>query len=612
MYILGISAYYHDAAAALIKDGEIIAAAQEERFTRVKQDARFPENAIKYCLEAASITMDDIEQVIFYEDPSLKFRRILKTYRQFFPKSIPFIIKSLPSWLSKKLYWKRNLKQSFSMYCEAAVPKNKISNTTHHRSHAASAFFASPYNESAVLVLDGVGEFDTTSLWYGNGNKLTKLKGIEFPHSIGLLYSAITSYIGFKVNSGEYKVMGLAPYGEPKYVDIIKKYLLKIDDDGIFRLNMAFFDFAVSGQMTNDKLHRLFNHPPREAESEITQFEMDVARSIQDVVEEMMIGLAQNLRQLTGSANLCMAGGVALNCVGNGKLLKAKVFDNIWIQPAAGDAGGAVGAALDYYFDVLGNQRGVQNSDLMKGSYLGPEYSDQQIKEYLDSVGANYTHYENFEDLIDIVTDKLKQEEVVGWHQGRMEFGPRSLGARSILGDSRSQKMQKNMNLKIKFRESFRPFAPAILHEYTAEYFDISVDSPYMLLVAPITESKKIVMTDGEEKLFGIEKLRLNRSNIPAVTHVDYSARVQTVHPDTNQKFYDLITVFNEKTGCPVLVNTSFNVRGEPIVCTPEDSYRCFMRTGMDILAIGNFILLKERQADFDDDEKWKDEYQLD
>jgi len=612
MYILGISAYYHDSAAALIKDGEIIAASQEERFTRIKHDASFPSSSIKYCLEAASITMNDIEQVVFYEDPSLKFRRILTTYLQFFPKSIPFVIRSLPGWLFNKLYWKRNLKHNFLDYCGAVVPRNKISNTTHHRSHAASAFFASPYTDAAVLVLDGVGEFDTTSLWYGSGNKLTKLQGIKFPHSIGLLYSAITSYIGFKVNSGEYKVMGLAPYGEPKYVETIKKHLLEIDDDGMFRLNMTFFDFAVSGQMTNKKLHSIFDHSPREPESEITQFEMDVARSIQDVVEEMMIGLARNLKKLTGSANLCLAGGVALNCVGNGKLLRENIFENMWIQPAAGDAGGSVGAALNYYFDVLGNKRNTNNIDLMKGSYLGPEYSDEQIKEYLNKVGADYTHYEKFEDVIDIATEELKKEKVIGWHQGRMEFGPRSLGARSILGDPRSQKMQKTMNLKIKFRESFRPFAPSVLKEYAAEYFNISVDSPYMLLVAPIADSQKIPMTDGEEKLFGIDKLRANRSSIPAVTHVDYTARVQSVHPDTNQKFYDLIKAFNSKTGCPVLVNTSFNVRGEPIVCTPEDSYRCFMRTGMDALAIGNFILLKERQAAFDDDEKWKDEYELD
>lgn len=612
MYILGISAYYHDAAAALIKNGEIVAAAQEERFTRIKQDASFPQNAINYCLETALITIDDVDQVVFYEDPHLKFKRILTTYRQFFPESIPLIVKSLPSWLSKKLYWKMNIKKSLYMNCGKIVKKDRISNTTHHRSHAASAFFASPYSEAAVLVLDGVGEFDTTTLWYGEGNKLKKLEGIKFPHSIGLLYSAITSYIGFKVNSGEYKVMGLAPYGEPKYVETIKENLLEIDEYGMFKLNMDFFDFAVSGQMTNEKMNDIFDHLPRAPESEITQFEMDVARSIQDVVEEMMIGLARNLQKLTGSANLCLAGGVALNCVGNGKLLRENIFENMWIQPAAGDAGGSVGAALNYYFDVLGNKRNTNNIDLMKGSYLGPEHSDEQIKEYLDSVGADYTHYEKFEDVIDIATEELKKEKVIGWHQGRMEFGPRSLGARSILGDSRSQIMQKTMNLKIKFRESFRPFAPSVLKEYAAEYFNISVDSPYMLLVAPIADSQKIPMSDGEEKLFGIDKLRVNRSSIPAVTHVDYTARVQSVHPDTNQKFYDLIKAFNAKTGCPVLVNTSFNVRGEPIVCTPEDSYRCFMRTGMDALAIGNFILLKERQAAFDDDEKWKEEYQLD
>ncbi len=612
MYILGISAFYHDSSATLINDGEIVLAAQEERFTRIKQDSAFPINSIKCCLDTAGITINDVDKIVFYEVPPLKFKRIIKTYIQFFPKSIPFIFKSLPGWLFKKLYWKKNLLQSIYNGLGVDIPKDKLFNTTHHRSHAASAFFASPYNDAAVLVLDGVGEFETTSLWHGKDNKLIKVNSIQFPHSVGLLYSAVTSYIGFKVNSGEYKVMGLAPYGEPKYVDIIKANLIDIKDDGCFKLNMEYFEFATSGRMINQKFCDLFDHPEREPESEIKQFEMDMARSIQEVIEEVMIKLSINLQKITGSSNLCLAGGVALNCVGNGKVLEQSIFKNIWIQPASGDAGGSLGAALVYYHEILNKKKKNCNTDLMKGGYLGPEFTSVQTQKYLDKVNANYKKYEDFKDIVDIVSEELKNEKVIGWHQGKMEFGPRSLGARSILGDPRSKKMQKTMNLKIKYRESFRPFAPAILREELTNYFKISVDSPYMLFVAPIVDSIRIKMTEEEDNLFGIDKLRINRSSLPAITHVDYSARIQTVHENTNKRFYDLIKRFNEITECPVLVNTSFNVRGEPIVCTPEDSYRCFMRTEMDVLVIGDFIMYKNNQPEFSDNENWKDEYQLD
>jgi carbamoyltransferase len=613
MYILGISAFYHDSAATLIKDGEIMAAAQEERFTRIKQDASFPKNAISFCLDSCSINLNDIEKIVFYDDPQLKFKRILTTYVDFFPKSIPFIFKSLPIWLTKKLYWKSNLIDDFRINFNINIDKNKISNTTHHRSHAASAFFASPYEESAVLVLDGVGEFETTTLWYGKDNKLKQIKSLKFPHSIGLLYSAITYYTGFKVNSGEYKVMGLAPYGEPKYVEIIKNNLIKIDNNGTFELDMSYFDFATGSKMTNDKFHKLFGQNPRVEETEISQFEMDMARSIQDVAEEVMIKLSTYIQKETSSKNLCLAGGVSLNCVGNGKILKANIFENIWIQPAAGDAGGSLGAALDYYYDTLNNERIADNkNDFMKGSYLGPESSEEEIEIYLKSIEANFIKYNNIDELIEVVSGALSDEKVIGWHQGKMEFGPRSLGGRSILGDPRSQEMQKTMNLKIKYRESFRPFAPSVLRENVSDYFDLDVDSPYMLLVAPINQSMINKMSDDEDKLFGIEKLNIKRSTIPAVTHVDYSARVQTVHNETNPKYHKLLEAFYKKTGCPVLVNTSFNVRGEPIVCTPEDSYRCFMRTEMDLLVINNYIMLKDKQPNYKDKGNWQEEFKLD
>lgn len=614
MYILGISAYYHDSAATLISDDTIIAAAQEERFTRIKQDSSFPVNAVRYCLKTADITMEQIDQVVFYDDPSVKFQRIKKTYVDFFPKSIPFIFKSLPIWLTNKRHWKENLIKEFKEHFNIVLPAGKIANTLHHRSHAASAFFPSPFDDAAVLVLDGVGEFDTTSLWVGEGNQLTKIDSIEFPHSLGLLYSAITYYTGFKVNSGEYKVMGLAPYGEPKYAELIKQHLINIHENGTFTLNMKYFDFPTGDHMTNEHFNKLFNREPRMPESQLTQFEMDMARSIQDVTEEVMIKLAKWALDRTGKKNLCLAGGVALNCVGNGKILQEKIYDNIWIQPAAGDAGGSLGAALDYYYHTLGNKRTIDNTRLdgMEGSYLGPEFSDEEIEEYLSSVGAKYVKYQNFQELADAVSDEILNDKVIGWHQGRMEFGPRALGNRSIIGNPKSTAMQSVMNLKIKYRESFRPFAPSVLAEKVREWFDIDADSPYMLLVAPVKESKRIPMTAEEEKLFGIEKLNIPRSEIPSVTHIDYSARIQTVHESTNPRYYNLIKQCEAKSGCPILINTSFNVRGEPIVCTPEDSYKCFMRTEMDVLVIGDYVMHKAQQPYYHDDQKWKEEFQLD
>lgn len=614
MYILGISAYYHDSAATLVRDSEIIAAAQEERFTRIKQDSSFPVNAIKYCLKEASISLNDIDKIIFYDDPKLKFQRIKKTYLQFFPKSIPFILKSFPIWFRKKQHWKNILKEEFLNHFNINFGDEKIVNTQHHRSHAASAFFPSPFEDAAILVLDGVGEFDTTSLWIGEGNKLKKIKSIEFPHSLGLLYSAITYYTGFKVNSGEYKVMGLAPYGEPKYVDLMKKHLININNDGTFTLNMEYFEFATGSRMTNNKFHNLFGREPREPETKMGQFEMDMARSIQEITEEVMIKLAKWAKKETGKSNLCLAGGVALNCVGNGKIVKEKIFDKVWIQPAAGDAGGSLGCALDYYFDTLGNARDINSNklDMMKGSYLGPKFSDNETKNYLDNINAKYKKYDNFNELVEYIADKLADGNVAGWHQGRMEFGPRALGARSIIGDSRNREMQSVMNLKIKYRESFRPFAPSVLREKADEWFELNEDSPYMLLVAPVKKKKCFKMTDEQEKLFGIEKLNIIRSEIPSVTHIDYSARIQTVHEESNPKYYQLIKKFEEKTGCPVIVNTSFNVRGEPIVCSPEDSYRCFMRTKMDVLVIDNYVLLKNEQPKFQDSGDWKNEFELD
>jgi carbamoyltransferase len=614
MYILGISAFYHDSAACLIKDGKIIAAAQEERFTRIKHDSSFPKNAIKYCLNEFDIKLKDIEKISFYDDPILKFKRILYTYKTFFPQSIPFIFKSLPIWLTKKLYWKKNLINYFIQEFNVKIDRNKIFNTTHHQSHAASAFYPSPFKESAVLILDGVGEFETVTIWKGKDNKLEKIYNINFPHSLGLLYSAFTYYLGFKVNSGEYKVMGLAPYGKPKYVKLIKDNLINIKDNGSFKLNMDYFNFPFGITMTNERFHNLFGKQPRKRESELTQFHMDIAASIQVITEEIMIKLATFTKKLTKSDNLCLAGGVALNCVGNGKIMKKNIFKNIWIQPASGDAGGAIGAALNLYYQEMNNKRIINQNEMdkMQGSYLGPKFNKNEIEKYLNSVSAKYKYIKDEDRLIEIVANELANGKVVGWHYDRMEFGPRALGHRSILGDPRNPNMQSIMNLKIKHRESFRPFAPSVLKEKVNEWFEINTDSPYMLLVANVKKDKQIPIADEEQKLFGIEKLRVIRSKIPAVTHIDYSSRIQTVHKETNLRYWKLIKKFEELTGCPVLINTSFNVRGEPIVCTPEDSYRCFMRTEMDILVIDDFLLYKEEQPKFKDKGNWQDEFELD
>ena len=623
-YILGISAYYHDSAAALLHNNQIIAAAQEERFTRKKHDSAFPLQAIKYCLETANISLQDVSYIGFYDKPFLKFERLLETYLAEAPKGFTSFVMAMPVWLKEKLFLKDTLinelaklqsKNNNSLFKQA---KNDISAKIlfgeHHGSHAASCFYPSPFDEAAILTMDGVGEWVTTSIGYGSGNKIDFLQELHFPHSLGLLYSAITYFTGFKVNSGEYKVMGLAPYGEPKYVETIKNNLIDIKPDGSFRLDMSYFNYTVGLTMTNAKFSKLFGRQPRKSESQITQFEMDLARSLQDVTEEIVIKLATTAQKLTGSKNLVMSGGVALNCVANGKLLQQKIFDNIWLQPASGDAGGALGVAYSIYFQHLNNNRQIiAGKDSMQGSYLGKAYSDNEVKQYLDSIGAKYQYFDSTNDFYNKLTELLINEKVIGWHQGRMEFGPRALGARSIIGDARSQKMQSIMNLKIKYRESFRPFAPAVLREHLTDYFDIdNVDSPYMLMVAPVATSKRIPTTQEQQALFGIAKLNIPRSQIPAVTHVDYSARIQTVHIDTNPRFYNLIKTFAQQTGCPVLINTSFNVRGEPIVCSPQDSYQCFMRTEMDVLAIENFILLKQDQPDFSDKEDWQQKYELD
>lgn len=609
MYILGISAFFHDSAACLIKDEEIIAAAQEERFTRKKHDESFPRNAINYVLSEAGITIDQVDHIAYFEKPFLKFERLIETYLAEAPRGLKSFVTSIPVWLKHKLFLKDTLIKELGAKAEA-----KLLFSEHHQSHAASCFFPSPFRDAAILTMDGVGEWSSTSIAHGVDNKITFLKELHFPHSLGLLYSAFTYFLGFKVNSGEYKVMGLAPYGEPVYVDLIKKHLIDIKEDGSFRLNMDYFNYTVGLTMTNDKFADLFSRKARKSESELTQFEMDVARSLQEVTEEIMIKLARTAQKITGSKNLVMAGGVALNCVGNGKILREKIFENIWIQPAAGDAGGALGAAQSAYYQHLDQARNCYKNghDNIKGSYLGKKFSNQEVKQYLDSIGAKYLRVDNEEQLINLVSEALANEKVVGWHQGRMEFGPRALGGRSIIGDARSEKMQSVMNLKIKYRESFRPFAPAVLSEKVAEYFEIESDSPYMLMVAPVNKKLTKTMTPEQEKLFGIEKLNVARSTIPAVTHVDYSARIQTVHQETNPRFYNLIKKFEEKTGSAVLINTSFNVRGEPIVYDPQDSYKCFMRTEMDVLTIEDFILYKEDQPDFSDQQDWQKIYELD
>ncbi len=593
--ILGISAFYHDSAACILKDGEIVAAAQEERFTRKKHDSSYPHNAIEFVLNYVNLKLSEVDQIVFFEKPFLKFERLLETYVAFAPKGFVSFSKAMPLWIKEKLFQKNLLFNKLKEHDKNYKSDENIFFSDHHLSHAASAFFPSPFEEAIVLTADGVGEWATTTIAIGKGNKLDIKKEIHFPHSLGLLYSAFTYYTGFKVNSGEYKLMGLAPYGSPIYEEKIYK-LIDIKNDGTFRLNQDYFNYATGLTMTNSKFHNLFGHEPRNPKQEqLTQFHMDIAASIQKVTENIMISLSKSIRKEYNIKNLCLAGGVALNCVANGKILKEKIFDNIWIQPAAGDAGGSLGAALALWHLDQGNERKINSNDNMNGSYLGPEFTQNQIEEELKSIGAIYETVD-YEKLINQTSEYLSNEKAIGWFQGRMEFGPRALGGRSILGDPRSEKMQKNLNLKVKYRESFRPFAPSILKEDLSNWFNLNVESPYMLLVADINYEKKINMTEEQEKLFGIDKLNIKRSEIPAVTHVDYSARIQTVTQENNKPYYDLISKFKEKTGCPVIVNTSFNVRGEPIVNTPTDAFNCFMGTELDYLVIGNCILEKNKQ----------------
>jgi carbamoyltransferase len=594
--ILGISAFYHDSAATLIIDGKIIAAAQEERFTRKKHDSSYPFHAIKFVLEHANLKLNDIDKIIFFEKPFLKFERLLETYVAFAPKGFQQFCKAMPVWLREKLFQKKMLFDYLKKHDENFNDDKKIFFSDHHLSHAASAFFPSPFEEAIILTADGVGEWATTTVAIGKSNNLEIKKEIHFPHSLGLLYSAFTYYTGFKVNSGEYKLMGLAPYGTPIYENKIKDNLIDIKEDGSFHLDQSYFNYATGLTMTNKKFSNLFGQNPRISEEEkLTQFHMDIAASIQKVTEDIMIKMAKSLRKEFNISNLCLAGGVALNCVANGKILKEKIFDNIWVQPAAGDAGGSLGAALALWYLEGNNPRKVNLNDDMQGSYLGPEYSQEQIEKELNKAGAIYKALEE-KDLIETAANTIADGEAIGWFQGRMEFGPRALGGRSILGDSRSSDMQKNLNLKVKYRESFRPFAPSILREDLNDWFDINVDSPYMLMVSNINSSKTIKMTEDQKKLFGIDKLNIKRSEIPAVTHVDYSARIQTVHKETNKRYFELIKKFKEKTECPVIVNTSFNVRGEPIVNTPLDAFNCFMGTELDKLFIGNCYLEKKKQ----------------
>jgi len=593
--ILGISAFYHDSAACILIDGEIVAAAQEERFTRKKHDESYPFNAVEFVLKYANLKLSDVDQIVFFEKPFLKFERLLETYVSFAPKGFFSFIKAMPIWLKDKLFQKNLLFNKLKKHDDNYKSDKNIFFSEHHLSHASSAFFPSPFEEALVLTADGVGEWATTTVAIGKNNKLEIKKEIHFPHSLGLLYSAFTYYTGFKVNSGEYKLMGLAPYGNPIYKDKIKK-LIDIKNDGTFRLDQSFFNYATGLTMTNEKFNKLFGQKPRDPKKEkLTQFHMDIAASIQSVTEEIMIKIAKSIKNEYGIKNLCLAGGVALNCVVNGKLIKEKIFDNIWIQPAAGDAGGSLGAALAFWYIEQNSNRKLNPHDNMKGSYLGPKFMQSDIENELSSIGANFETFE-YDILIDRTAQLLANEKAIGWFQGRMEFGPRALGSRSILADPRSDKMQKNLNLKVKYRESFRPFAPSVLRDDLPAWFDINVDSPYMLLVANVNEDIKINMTSEEQQLFGIDKLNIKRSTIPAVTHVDYSARLQTVSKNTNEMYYDLISKFKEKTGCPMLVNTSFNVRGEPIVNTPTDAFNCFMGTELDYLVIGNCILDKNKQ----------------
>ena len=604
--ILGISAFYHDSAATIVLNGKIIAAAQEERFTRKKHDSSFPHNAVEFVLKFSNLKLSEVDHIVFYEKPFLKFERLLETYVAFAPRGFAQFVKAMPIWLRDKLFQKKMLLNLLKEHDDNFKDENKMLFSEHHLSHAASAFYPSPFNEAVVLTADGVGEWATTTVAVGKENKLNMKKEIHFPHSLGLLYSAFTYYTGFKVNSGEYKLMGLAPYGEPKYYNQIKDNLIDIKNDGSFRLNQDFFNYATGLTMTNDKFHNLFGKRPRNSkEDKITQFHMDIAASIQKVTEDIMLSLAISLRQEFNVPNLCLAGGVALNCVANGKILKEKIFDNIWIQPAAGDAGGSLGAALAFWHIEQNKERKISNTDDMQGSYLGPQYSQQEVEKKLNDLGAKFEIL-NEENLINRATEDLSKGNVIGWFQGRMEFGPRALGARSIIGDPRSPSMQKNLNLKIKYRESFRPFAPSVMREDLSDWFEMDCDSPYMLFVSDVATNKRRTMTKDEKALFGINKLNVKKSEIPAVTHVDYSARIQTVHKEINSKYYKLLSEFKKKTGCPVLVNTSFNVRGEPIVNTPKDAFNCFMGTELDILAIGNCYLNKK-----DQDKSLKKDYKI-
>ena len=594
--ILGLSAFYHDSAAALIIDGKIIAAAQEERFTRKKHDSSYPFHAVEYVLKESKLKLNEIDYIVFYEKPFLKFERLLETYVSFAPKGFKSFCMSMPIWLKDKLFQKKILFDELKNHDEKFKNIDKIYFSEHHFSHAASAYYPSPFNDATILTLDGVGEWATTTAAKGENNNLDILKEIHFPDSVGLLYSAFTYYTGFKVNSGEYKVMGLAPYGEDKFKNIILDEVIDLKDDGTFKLNMKYFDYAIDLKMTNENFSQLFGKPVRNPESEkLTQFHMDVAASIQSATEEIVLRLAKSLSKENDSKNLCMAGGVALNCVANGKIVRENIFKNVWIQPAAGDAGGALGAALGLWHKELEKERLLPIEDKMKGSYLGPDFNNSEIENVFKKIGATYNKFSE-DEMLKIVSEELAKEKTIGWFQGRMEFGPRALGSRSIIADPRSARMQKNLNLKVKFRESFRPFAPSVTREDLSKWFDLNCDSPYMLLVANIKEDKKIKMTESEEKLFGIDKLNIKRSEIPAITHVDYSARIQTVHKETNSRYYKLIKNFQKITNCPVLVNTSFNVRGEPIVCSVEDAYRCFMGTDLDMLVCGDFILHKDKQ----------------
>lgn len=605
MNILGISCFYHDSAACLVRDGEIIAAAQEERFTRKKHDFGFPSHAIKFCLEYGGIRADELDIVAFYDKPFIKFERILETYLSYAPRGLRSYLMALPLWIKQKLWIPDLIRKEIGYEGKIVFPE-------HHESHAASAFFPSPYQEAAFITMDGVGEWTTTSFGVGKDNTITIDSELHFPHSLGLLYSAFTYYTGFKVNSGEYKVMGLAPYGEPKYVQTILDNLMDLKEDGSFRLNMKYFNYCAGLTMTNRHFDELFGGPARKRESLLGQKDMDLARSVQDVTEEVMLRAARHVHKVTSQRYLCLAGGVALNCVGNGRILREGPFEDIWIQPAAGDAGGALGAALFTWHQILGNPRRVKEGrDAQRGSYLGPEYTNGSINKFLHKHAITYKELSDSE-LTSVISELLAQEKVVGWFEGRMEFGPRALGSRSILGDARSPKMQSVMNLKIKFRESFRPFAPSVKAERVSEYFEIDRASPYMLLVAPVKKKRRREMTEDEKNLWGIDKLNVVRSDIPAVTHIDYSARLQTVNKNDHPLYYGLISKFEEKTGCPVIINTSFNVRGEPIVCTPLDAYKCFMRTEMDYLVMGNYLLDKQEQSEFHDDINWRQEYELD